>query len=74
VEVENIDRGLKKRLRIVGYEELIGNKDHISMDSPLAQALLNKTAGDEVIVKTPAGEFNWRILKIEYEKGSASDF
>ncbi len=74
VEVENIDRGLKIRLRIVGYEELIGNKDYISMDSPLTQALLNKIAGDEVIVKTPAGEFNWRILKIWYEKGGSSDF
>lgn len=73
LEVENLDRGLKKRLRIVGYEELIGNKDYISMDSPLAQALLNKMEGDEVMVKTPAGEFKWRILKIEYEKGGASD-
>ncbi|MCA6078950.1 transcription elongation factor GreB [Fulvivirga sedimenti] len=67
VEIEN-DKGLKKHLRIVGYEELIGMKDYISMDSPMAQALLKKEVGDEVVVKTTAGEFKWRINKIEYQK------
>ncbi len=67
VEIEN-DKGLKKRLRIVGYEELIGMKDYISMDSPMAQALLKKEVGDKVIVKTTAGEFTWRINKIDYQR------
>ena len=51
IEIEN-DRGLKKRLRIVGSEELIGAKDYISIDSPIAQAILKKKEGDEVVVKT----------------------
>lgn len=68
VEIENVDKGLRKRLRIVGYEELIGNQDYISMDSPMAQALLNKTVDDEVVVKTKIGNFIWRITKIEYQK------
>ncbi len=67
VEIEN-EAGMKKRLRIVGYEEIIGAKDYISIDSPMAQALLKKEVGDEVIVKTPASEFKWRINKIEYQK------
>lgn len=67
VEIEN-DKGMKKRLRIVGYEELIGAKDYISMDSPMAQALLNKEVGDEAIVQTVAAQFTWRITKIEYQK------
>ena len=67
VEIEN-DKGLKKRLRIVGYEELIGAKDYISMDSPMAQALLENGVGDEVIVKTTVGQFTWKINKIEYER------
>lgn len=67
VEIEN-DGGLKKRLRIVGYEELIGVKDYISMDSPMAKALLKKEVGDEVVVKTKVAEFTWRITKIEYQK------
>ena len=67
VEIENTT-GLKKRLRIVGYEELIGARDYISIDSPMGQALLKKEVGDEVVVKTTAGEFKWRINSIEYQK------
>lgn len=69
VEIENVEKKLKKRLRIVGYEELIGNKDYISMDSPMAQALLHKKVGEEVIVETRVAKFIWRINSIEYEKG-----
>lgn len=67
VEIEH-ENGLKKRLRIVGSEELIGNKDYISMDSPMAKALLNKKVGDQAVVKTPAAEFVWQINKIDYQK------
>src|SRR6185369_9134946 len=67
VEIEN-DKGKKIRFRIVGPEEIIGAKDYISMDSPMAQALLKKEVGDEVTVKTAAGEFVWRVVKIEYQK------
>ncbi|MFK7900709.1 MAG: transcription elongation factor GreB [Cyclobacteriaceae bacterium] len=68
VEIKNEAKGFERRLRIVGYEELIGNNDYISMESPIALGLLNKTVGEEAIVKTQAGEFVWEILKIEYEK------
>lgn len=68
VDIENLEKGFKKKLRIVGYEELIGNKDYISMDSPIAQALMDKKVGDEVLVKTPAAQFTWRINAIEYIK------
>ena len=68
VEIENSQKKLKKRLRIVGYEELIGNQDYISMDSPMAQALLNKKVGEEAIVETKVAKFTWRILNIEYIK------
>ncbi len=69
VEIENVEKRIKKRLRIVGYEELIGNPDHISMDSPMAQSLLHKEVGDEVTVETKIAQFVWRINSIEYEKG-----
>lgn len=65
VEIEN-GEGLKNCFRIVGSEELMGNKAYISMDSPMAQALFRKEVGDEVIVKTPAHAFAWRITRIEY--------
>jgi transcription elongation factor GreB len=67
VEIEN-NKGNKIRFRIVGGEELIGAKDYISMDSPMALALLKKEVGDEVIVKTVTAQFVWRITKIEYQK------
>ncbi len=69
VEIESRSLGklMKNRFRIVGSEELIGAKDYISVDSPMAQALLKKEVGDEVVVKTPAREFVWRITKIEYQ-------
>jgi transcription elongation factor GreB len=67
VEVKN-DKGLQKRFRIVGSEEIINTKDYISIDSPMAQALMNKQVGDQAIVKTQAGEFVWRVTKIEYQK------
>jgi transcription elongation factor GreB len=67
VEIEN-NKGGKIRFRIVGSEEIINTKDYISIDSPMGQALMKKEVGDEVVVKTGAGEFVWRIVKIEYLK------
>jgi transcription elongation factor GreB len=67
VEIKN-DRGDQKRFRIVGYDEIFDTKDYISMDSPMARALLKKEVGDEAVVKTNAGEFVWYITKIEYQK------
>ena len=67
VEIEN-DKGEQKRFRIVGSEEIINTKNYISMDSPMAQALINKEVGDEATVRTGAGTFVWRLRKIEYQK------
>lgn len=67
VEIEN-DKGFKKRFRIVGYDEIFDTKDYISIDSPMAQALMKKEVGDEIVVKTNAGEFVWKVKKIEYVK------
>jgi transcription elongation factor GreB len=67
VEIEN-DKGVQKRFRIVGYDEIFDTKDYVSIDSPMASALMKKTVGEHVVVKTAAGEFRWRVMKIEYEK------
>ena len=68
VEIRNEQKNIKKRLRIVGYEELIGNPDYISMDAPIAKGLLNKKVGEEAIVTTEIGNISWVIDKIEYQK------
>src|SRR5688572_22075336 len=60
VEIEN-QKGKKIRFRIVGSEEIMNAKDYISIDSPMAIALMKKEVGDEVVVKTGAGEFVWKV-------------
>ncbi len=67
VEIEN-DDGVTHRLRIVGYDEIFGRKDYISIDSPMARALLKKEVGDLAVVNTPAGEASWYVNAIEYVK------
>jgi len=67
VDIEN-DDGETKHFRIVGYDEIFQTKDYISVDSPMAQALLKKQVDDEVVVKTPDGKAYWFVTKIEYEK------
>lgn len=67
VEVEN-ETGETLKFRIVGYDEIFDRKDYISIDSPMARALLKKEVDDEVLVKTEAGEKLWFINSIEYPK------
>ncbi len=67
VEIKNT-KGHQIRFRIVGYDEIFDTKDYISIDSPMASALMKKEVGDEAIVKTGAGEFVWQVTKIEYQK------
>lgn len=65
VEVEN-DNGEVRSFQIVGYDEIFDRKDAISVDSPMAVALLQKEEGDEVIVRTPEGQAVWYVNRIRY--------
>lgn len=67
VEVEN-EEGEIKKFRIVGYDEIYGRNDYISIDSPMARALLKKEVGDEALVQIPTGEMLWWINEISYPK------
>jgi transcription elongation factor GreB len=67
VEVEN-DEGRILKFRIVGYDEIFNRKDYISIDAPMARALLKKEVGDEAEVRTEAGVVTWYINSINYEK------
>lgn len=67
VEVEN-DEEKTLTFRIVGYDEIFNRNDYISIDSPMARALLKKEVGDEALVRTEAGEITWYINTIEYVK------
>lgn len=53
--------------QIVGYDEIFQRKDAISIDSPMARALLGKQVNDDVLVKTPELAKYWTIIAIDYE-------
>ncbi|WP_428243757.1 transcription elongation factor GreB [Gynuella sp.] len=53
-------------VRIVGPDEFDSDKRYISMDSPLAQALLKRSLHDEVTVVRPAGTIEYWIESISY--------
>lgn len=57
------------RYRIVGPDEIGDENGYISMDSPLAKAMLKKQLGDEIMLSKPDGSEVWyEILKIKYQK------
>ncbi|UTV27867.1 transcription elongation factor GreB [Photobacterium atrarenae] len=66
VEIENED-GEVKTFRIVGPDEIYGRNDYISIDSPMARALLKKEVDDEFEVNTPAGKKEWFVNAIRYQ-------
>jgi len=37
------------------------------MDSPVAQALLKKHQGDDVVIKTPKGVVNYFVQRVQYK-------
>lgn len=68
VEIES-EEGEQVTLRIVGVDEIYNHHpQHISIDSPMARALLGKQVDDEVEVITPKGKKLWYINAIRYEE------
>ncbi|WP_218664209.1 transcription elongation factor GreB [Acinetobacter baumannii] len=68
VDIEN-EEGEQKTLRIVGVDEIYDHHpQHISIESPMARALLGKEVDDEIEVHTPSGKKLWYINTIRYEK------
>jgi len=65
VKLEN-EVGKVAEYRIVGPDEFDLEKGLISIDSPLARALLKKSVGDEVSVELPGGLMTCTILKVRY--------
>ena len=66
VKLENIDDGEKVAYRIVGPDETDAQAGWISIDSPLARALLKKRIDDEVEAQLPGGPARFAIVAVEY--------
>lgn len=67
VELEN-EEGEIHQYRLVGCDEFDPAKQWISIDSPVARALIGKEVDDEIQVITPLGKIIHYINKIWYEK------
>ena len=67
VTVED-EKGEERCYRIVGPDEFDMQEDYISMDSPVAKALLGKELDDEIELELPGGKSTLIILDVEYKK------
>lgn len=65
VEAEDED-GTAHQWRIVGPDEFDPRQNWISMDAPLARALMKKSVDEEVVVDLPAGKARYWITAIRY--------
>ncbi|RLA16497.1 MAG: transcription elongation factor GreB [Gammaproteobacteria bacterium] len=66
VELEDEESTLV-RYRIVGPDEFDQHQNYISLDSPMAKALLKRFLGDELSVKTPGGSTNFEVVSVDYK-------
>lgn len=66
VEVENVASGECHRYRIVGPDETDAKRGWISIDSPLARAMLKKRIDDEFDVQLPGGTQRFAIIEVRY--------
>lgn len=62
------DDGETLAVRLVGHDETDTGKRWISIDAPLARALLGKSLDDDVTVEAPGGERHYIVTEIEYEE------
>lgn len=72
VRLEN-ESGDIAEYRIVGADEADVGKGLLSIDSPLARALLRKAEGDEVAVLLPQGQAVYTILEVSYASFRKAD-
>lgn len=66
VTLSDIDNDGEVRYYIVGTDEADIKDGKISIESPIARAMIGKEEGDEIKVKTPGGIRNYEIIGIEF--------
>ena len=62
------ENGEVRQYRIVGPDELDHHHAYISIDSPVARALMKKQEGDDVIIQLVSGEKTYVIDAVEYRQ------
>ena len=66
ITVEDLETKKKIQYKLVGRDEADINLNLIYFQSPIGKALIGKEINNMVSVKTPSGERNFEILKVEY--------
>lgn len=66
VTVLNIDTDEEVTYKIVGNEESDVKANKISVNSPIARALIGKEEGEEIVVQAPSGNIDYEIIEINY--------
>ncbi|MDX1796224.1 MAG: transcription elongation factor GreA [Hydrogenovibrio sp.] len=66
VKVFNVDTEEEMTYKIVGHEEADVKQNKISVNSPIARALIGKEEGEEVVVQAPSGNIDYEIIEIQY--------
>jgi len=67
VRLHDVDNGEELSYTIVGVDESEISEGKISVESPIARALIGKEEGDEVKVRTPKGVREFEVVGIEYK-------
>jgi transcription elongation factor GreB len=63
--------GEETSFRVVGPDEIDPARSYVSMDSPLARALMGKRLDDEIRVEVPGGVRTCVVIGIRYETNAA---
>jgi transcription elongation factor GreA len=63
--VKDLNTGRQRKYMLVSSVESDPENHKISDESPIGRALINREAGDEVIVKTPQKTYRLKVVKIE---------
>jgi transcription elongation factor GreA len=66
VKLEDMDAEQIVTYQIVGDDEADIKQNMISLNSPVARALIGKFEGDVVEVQTPGGRREYEILEVQY--------
>ena len=66
VRLEDLESGEEVTYQIVGVDEADLKDKKVSITSPIARALIGKSAGDVVEVQAPAGIREYEVLEVRY--------
>lgn len=66
VTLDNLETSESVHYQIVGADEADLKAFKISITSPMARALINKSKGDVAVVNTPKGTIEYEVVDIQY--------